>query len=305
MDLNLSLAGLEIKNPVFTASGTFGYGLEFAPYGDLSSLGGIVVKGLSLNPRAGNPPPRMLETSCGFLNSIGLQNIGAEQFVTQKLPHLPWQKTAIVTNLYAQSIDEFAELAAYLAEQQGIAALEINVSCPNVQSGGQQFGQDPRAAAAVCAAVKARAEHKPVIVKLSPNVGDIAEVALAVQDSGADCLSLINTLQGMAVDIHSRKPRLHTVYGGLSGPAIKPLALRMVHQVCSRVHIPVIGLGGIASAEDVLEFILVGATAVQVGSANFIRPDLSFNLVRDLQDLCRALQLQSWSDLRGQLLTQA
>ncbi len=301
MDLSLNIGNLGLKNPVITASGTFGYGLEFATYGDLRSLGAIVVKGLSLRPRKGNPPPRMLETSCGFLNSIGLQNIGARQFVEQKLPLLPWQETSILANLYAQSREEFADLAQYLAQQPGIAALEVNVSCPNVKSGGLQFGQDPGAAAGVCESVKSKAGDKPVIVKLSPNVGDIVEIALAVQEAGADCISLINTLQGMAVDIYTRKPKLQNLYGGLSGPAIKPVALRMVHQVCCRVQIPVIGLGGVTNAEDILEFILVGASAVQVGSANFIRPDQSFRLVNELQELCTALGLQSWQDIQGRL----
>ncbi|MGM0425344.1 MAG: dihydroorotate dehydrogenase [Thermodesulfobacteriota bacterium] len=303
MQLALSICGLELKNPVLTASGTFGYGLEFSAYGDLSSLGGIVVKGLSLQPRQGNSQPRMLETSCGFLNSIGLQNIGATNFVEQKLPFLPWEETAIIANLYAQSREEFAELALYLSQQTGIAALEVNISCPNVQSGGLQFGQDPEAAALACKAVKSQAGEKPVIVKLSPNVGDITEIALAVQEAGADCISLINTLQGMAVDIRTRKPQLQSTYGGLSGPAIKPVALRMAHQVCSRVDIPVIGLGGISSAEDILEFILVGAHAVQVGSANFIRPDMSFRLTQELQKLCQELGISSWEEIRGQLKT--
>ncbi|MFP4391949.1 MAG: dihydroorotate dehydrogenase [Desulfohalobiaceae bacterium] len=301
MNLSIPLCGLELKNPIITASGTFGYGLEFANYGDLSSLGGIVVKGLSLQPRQGNAQPRMLETSCGFLNSIGLQNIGVQDFVQEKLPLLPWQKTAIIANLYAQSRDEFAELAQYLCQQPGIAALEVNISCPNVKSGGLQFGQDPDAAYQACAAVKSQAGDKPVIIKLTPNVGEITAIAQAVQEAGADCISLINTLQGMAVDIRTRKPKLKTLYGGLSGPAIKPVALRMVHQVCSKVSIPVIGVGGISSAEDILEFMLVGAQAVQVGSANFIRPDMSFRLVQELQNLCQELGLSSWEEIRGRL----
>lgn len=303
MQLALSLCGLELKNPVLTASGTFGYGLEFSSYGDLGSLGGIVVKGLSLEPRQGNPQPRMLETACGFLNSIGLQNIGARNFVEHKLPLLPWQDTAIIANLYAQTSEEFSDLAQYLSQQPGISALEVNISCPNVSSGGLQFGQDPEAAALACAAVKSQAQEKPVLVKLSPNVGDISEIALAVQEAGADCISLINTLQGMAVDVHTRKPRLQSMYGGLSGPAIKPVALRMVHQVCSKVKTPVIGLGGISSAEDILEFILVGAHAVQVGSANFIRPDMSFRLIQKLQELCQELGISSWEEIRGRLKT--
>ena len=300
-DLSCQLAGLELSNPVLTASGTFGYGLEFTPYGDLAKLGGLVVKGLSLHPREGNPPPRIVETSCGLLNAIGLQNIGAESFVREKLPHLPWGETRIIANLYAHSIEEFAQLAGLLAREEGIAALEVNVSCPNVAQGGLAFGQDPVQAASVCRAVKEASRSKPVMVKLTPNVTDVRAVAAAVQDAGADAVSLINTLSGMAVDIHTRRPRLANIQGGLSGPAIKPVALHQVYQVCQEVSIPVIGLGGIASAADILEFILVGAQAVQVGSANFLRPDMSFQLVDELQALTEELGISSWEEWRGSL----
>lgn len=301
MDVSLTLAGLRLKNPILTASGTFGYGLEFMPYGDLSALGGIVVKGLSWEPREGNPMPRIAETPCGMLNAIGLQNIGAREFVLKKLPHLPWADVPVIANLYACDAQEFARLAEYLADQQKIAALEVNISCPNVRAGGALFGQDPLQAAQVTTAVKAKAGGKPVIVKLSPNVTDITAIARAVADAGADALALINTLTGMAVDIRTRKSRLANVVGGLSGPAIKPVALRCVYQVCQAVDLPVIGIGGIASAEDALEFILAGAHAVQVGTANFLRPDMSFRIVAKLPALLDELGVSSWDEYRGSL----
>jgi dihydroorotate dehydrogenase (NAD+) catalytic subunit len=300
-ELGVDLAGLSLKNPVITASGTFGYGLEFSRYGDLKALGGICVKGLSLKPRQGNPMPRVAETPCGMLNAIGLQNCGVETFVRDKLPFLPWRDTAVIANLYACEAGEFAELAGVLAAEEGIAALEVNISCPNVKAGGILFGQDPAMAAKVTEAVKKRSGAKPVMVKLSPNVTDIAAVARAAQAAGADMLSLVNTLSGMSVDVFSRRPRLANVIGGLSGPAIKPVALRCVWQVCRAVGIPVIGMGGIASAEDALEFILVGAHAVQVGTANFLRPDFAFNLVEELPPLLERLGVSSWEEFRGTL----
>ena len=236
-----------------------------------------------------------------MLNAIGLQNIGAREFVQKKLPHLPWADVPVIANLYACDAQEFARLAEYLADQQGIAALEVNISCPNVRAGGSLFGQDPLQAAQVTAAVKAKAGGKPVIVKLSPNVTDIAAIARAVADAGADALALINTLTGMAVDIRTRTSRLANVVGGLSGPAIKPVALRCVHQVCQAVDLPVIGIGGIASAEDALEFILVGASAVQVGTANFLRPDMSFRIAAQLPALLHELGVSSWEEFRGSL----
>ncbi|MFW6055340.1 MAG: dihydroorotate dehydrogenase [Thermodesulfobacteriota bacterium] len=301
MDMGVKVGGLEFKNPVLTASGTFGYGLEFMPYGDLSRLGGIVVKGLSLKPRQGNPGPRIVETSCGLLNAIGLENIGVEAFIRDKLPLLPWDRTAVIVNLYARESEEFGELAAVLADQEGVAGLEVNVSCPNVRAGGVQFGQDPALLGEVTRKVKDRAGAKPVMVKLSPNVTDITVLAKAAEENGADLLSLINTLSGMAVDIRTRRPCLANISGGLSGPAIKPVALKMVHAVCRAVKIPVIGLGGITTAEDILEYILVGARAVQVGSGNFQRPDKSFQLVRDLEALAGELGIASWEDFRGSL----
>ena len=301
MDLRVELAGLELKNPVMTASGTFGYGLEFAPYGDLRELGAVVVKGLSLKPREGNPMPRVAETPSGMLNAIGLQNCGVERFLKSYLPSLPWRETPIVANLYACDAGEFADLAGVLSQAEGVAALEVNISCPNVKEGGVLFGQDPAQAARVTEAVKRRAGGKPVMVKLSPNVADIVAIAKAVEDAGADVISLINTLTGMAVDVKTRRPRLANVVGGLSGPAIKPVALRCVWQVSRAVKVPVVGMGGIASALDVLEFILVGASAVQVGTANFLRPDFSFRLAGELAGAARAMGVTSLEELRGSL----
>ena len=301
VDTGVRLSGLALKNPILTASGTFGYGLEFAPYGDLRTLGGIAVKGLSLAARAGNPMPRIAETPCGMLNAIGLQNCGVETFLRDKLPRLPWRETAIVANLYACDADEFAELAGVLSGAAGIAALEVNISCPNVKAGGIAFGQDPSMAGRLTEAVKKRAGDKPVWVKLSPNVTDIVAVARAAVLGGADALTCINTLTGMSVDIRTRKPRLANVIGGLSGPAVKPVALRCVWQVCRAVSVPVIGVGGICSAEDVLEFILCGAHAVQIGTANFLRPDMAFRLAADLPGLMAELGIASLDAYRGTL----
>ncbi len=301
MDMQVAFAGLDLKNPIMTASGTFGYGTEFMPYGKLEDLGAIVVKGISLAPRKGNPQPRITETACGMLNAIGLQNIGVEAFLRDKLPQLPWRTTPVIVNLYAQAVEEFAELTDRLATAKGVAGLEVNISCPNVREGGVQFGQDPVLAARVTEAVKKRAGALPVMVKLSPNVTDVTVMARAVADGGADCISCINTLTGMAVDIHSRRPCLANVVGGLSGPAIKPVALRMVHQVVRAVDVPVVGLGGISSAEDVLEFLLVGAHAVQLGTANFVRPDTAFKLVDEVRQLAEEMGISAWEDFRGTL----
>lgn len=300
MDQTVKLGPLTLGNPIITASGTFGYGLEFMRYGDLSALGGICLKGISLAPRTGNPMPRIAETPCGMLNAIGLQNVGVESFLRDKLPYIP-TGTTLIANLYAQTADDFGELAGIFSDQDKIAALEVNISCPNVREGGVQFGQDPHMAAQVVSAVKKRAGAKPVIVKLSPNVTDVTVIARAAEQAGADMLSLINTLSGMAVDIRSRKSRLANVVGGLSGPAIKPVALRMVHQVVKAVSVPVIGMGGITCAEDVLEFILVGAHAVQVGTYNFMRPDNAFRLVEEVRALAESLGIGSWDEYRGTL----
>lgn len=304
MNLSVTLPGvrpLALNNPVLTASGTFGYGAEFASYGDLASLGGIIVKGLSLKPRQGNSLPRIAETPAGMLNAVGLQNDGVESFLKDKLPRLPWRDVPIIANLYATAPEEFAELAGMLGSEEGVAALEVNISCPNVKHGGVLFGQDPVLAAQVTESVRIAARNKPIIVKLSPNVTDITTVARAVEDAGADSISCINTLSGMSVDVRTRRPRLANILGGLSGPAIKPVALRCVWQVARAVHIPVIGLGGITCAEDALEFILVGAHAVQVGTANFFRPDFAFQLVKELPKVCERFGVSSLDELRGTL----
>lgn len=301
VNTEVELGPLKLKNPILTASGTFGYGLEFSQFGDLASLGGIIVKGLSLKPRQGNPMPRIVETPCGMLNAIGLQNIGIDAFLKDKLPLLPFKDTAVIVNLYAHSVQEFGELAEILSQETRVAALEVNISCPNVKQGGVQFGQEPKMAFKVVEEVRKKAGPKPVIVKLSPNVTDIKEIARAVIDAGSDIVSLINTLSGMAVDIYTKKPKLKNIFGGLSGPAIKPVALKMVYEVASKFDIPVIGVGGISKVEDVLEFLLVGALAVQIGSANFMRPSLSFELVEELPHLMNKLGIVSLKEWVGSL----
>ncbi len=280
-DLRVSLGDLDLANPVMTASGTFGYGSELANLTDLDQLGALVVKGISLKPRPGNPPPRIIETACGMLNAIGLENVGLERFLREKMPFLRTCKSKVIVNILGDTIEEYAELACHLSSEAGIHGLEVNISCPNVKKGGVAFGTVPDMAAAVTRAVK-KASTLPIIVKLSPNVTDIVTMARAVEVAGADAISLINTLIGMAIDVQSRKPRLANIIGGLSGPAIKPIALRMVWQVASAVSIPVIGIGGITTAEDAIEFLLAGATAIQVGTANFFRPNAGGEILAGL-----------------------
>lgn len=301
MDVSVDFAGLKLKNPILTASGTFGFGLEFKRFGDLESLGGIVVKGLSLKPREGNPMPRIAETPCGMLNAIGIQNPGVEEFINKKLPKLPWKTLPVLANLYATDAEEFGELAGVLAGEEGVAALEVNVSCPNVKEGGIAFGQDPKQITKVAEAVKKNSGNKPVIIKLSPNVTDITVCAKAAEDGGADALSLINTLSGMAVDIERRTPRLANVIGGLSGPAVKPVALRCVYQAVNAVKIPVMGLGGITTAEDAAEFLLVGATAVQIGTGNFLSPDTAFKVAEELPKVLERVKAESIDEFIGSL----
>ena len=285
-DLRVSLGPLALNNPVMTASGTFGYGAEFSSLVDLHRLGAVVVKGISLVPRPGNPPPRIVETSCGMLNAIGLENVGLERFLSDKMPWLRTLRTRVIVNILGDSVEEYAELARALAAAPGIDGLEVNISCPNVKKGGVAFGTVPEMAAAVTRAVR-EASTLPLIVKLSPNVTDIVAMARAVADSGADAISLINTLIGMAIDARTRRPRLANVIGGLSGPAVKPVALRMVWQVASAVAIPVVGIGGIGTAEDAIEFLLAGATAVQVGTANFYNPAATMDILTGLEDYLR------------------
>lgn len=281
-DMTVNLAGIALRNPVMTASGTFGYGEEFAEYVDLETIGAFVTKGLSLKPRAGNPTPRIVETPGGMLNAIGLQNVGIEAFIQKKVPFLRSVNTPAIANFFGNTIDEYAELAGRLDEIPEVAGLEINISCPNVKQGGIVFGTDPECAANVVKACRA-VTKKTLIVKLSPNVTDIVTMAKACEDAGADSLSLINTLTGMAIDLNRRRPVLANITGGFSGPAIKPVALRMVWQVAKAVKVPIIGIGGIMNATDALEFMLAGATAVQVGTASFINPGAAQQIAAEME----------------------
>jgi dihydroorotate dehydrogenase (NAD+) catalytic subunit len=284
--LEVEIAGIRLKNPVIPASGTFGYGVEFTPFFDLSRLGGFCTKGLSPKPLKGNPPPRIVETAAGMLNAIGLQNVGVRAFVAEKLPALRAFDTQVIANVFGYSIDEYLEVISVLNDAEGVAAYELNISCPNVKRGGTQFGNDPAMAAEVTAAAK-RVAARPVIVKLSPNAPSVVEVARAVEAAGADALSLINTIVGMSVDVYTRRPRLAFATGGLSGPAVKPIAVRMVYEVSQAVQIPRIGIGGVATAMDALEFIIAGATAVQVGTANYADPCASVKVADGLGAYCR------------------
>ena len=298
----VEIAGLKLKNPVMTASGTFGYGQEYADYVDLNRLGGIVVKGLSLQPRLGNQPPRIMETSGGMLNAVGLQNVGVDVFIKEKLPFLGQYDVAVIANIYGESYLEYAQVAGKLSKAPGVHALEVNVSCPNVKKGGLSFGSDPKAAAEVTRHVKAETDL-PVIVKLTPNVTDIAAIAQAVEEAGADAVSLINTLTGMSIDLKTRTPHLKNITGGLSGPAIKPVALRMVWQVAQKVAIPIIGIGGIMTAEDALEFMVAGAGAVQIGTANFINPCATIEIIDGIRHYLQDQKIKSIKDIVGTLST--
>jgi dihydroorotate dehydrogenase (NAD+) catalytic subunit len=301
-DLSVEIAGIRLKNPVIAASGTFGYGEEFSSLFDVNALGGIVVKGISLRPRAGNPPPRIVETPCGMLNAIGLANIGVETFLREKLPYLARLSTAVIVNIYGHSLSEYAELAGVFKGVSGIAALEVNISCPNVECGGMAFGTDPEMSARVTDAV-VNGSEKPVIVKLSPNVTDIRSIALAVERAGAHALSLINTLTGMAVDIKRRVPVLGNVTGGLSGPAIKPVALYMVYRTAGAVRIPVIGMGGIMNFSDALEFMIAGARAVQIGTGSFVNPRATLDTVEGLRRYCLENGIERISEIVGTIRT--
>jgi dihydroorotate dehydrogenase (NAD+) catalytic subunit len=299
--LAIEIAGIRFNNPVLTASGTCGYGLDMAELIDLNRLGGICTKGLSARPMRGNAPWRIVETHGGMLNAIGLQNIGARAFIEEKLPLLRRYDTRIIPNVFGYTIEEYLEAIEILEQGEGIHGYEMNISCPNVKAGGESFANDPEQAAAVTAAVK-RAASRPVIVKLSPNVTDIAAIARAVEDAGADGLSVINTAVGMAIDIHTRRPRLANVTGGLSGPAIKPIAVRCVFQAARAVRLPIIGIGGIASAEDALEFLIAGASAVQVGTASFYDPSAAMKIVEGLDAYCQHHQLENIRALVGSVL---
>ncbi len=294
-DLSTNIGPLRLKNPVLLASGTCGYGEELKDLLDLNQLGGIIVKGISIRPRPGNPPPRLAETPCGLLNSIGLENIGIERFIREKLPWLQGLKTSVIVNIFGESTGEYAEMARRLDGVTGIQAIEVNISCPNVD-GGIVSGTDPEAAAGVTRAVK-RSTDLPVIVKLSPNVTDITKVAQEVASAGADAISLINTVLGMAIDVRSRRPCLARIFGGLSGPAIKPIALRMVWQVVRSVDIPVIGIGGISTYEDALEFLMAGAKAIEVGTATLVQPSSAENILAGIRTYMESNGLHRIGDL--------
>ncbi len=301
-DMRVDIGGVVLKNPVMTASGTFGYGLEFSGLVDLNRLGAIVVKGLSLKPSKGNPPPRIVETPCGMLNAIGLENVGLESFVKDKLPYLQDYHTPIFVNIYGKTIEEYAKLAEALNDVEQVAGIEVNISCPNVKSGGMAFGAYPESAAEVVGAVRKKTS-KLLMVKLSPNVTDIVQIAKSVENEGADAVSLINTITGMVIDIETRRPKLANITGGLSGPAIKPVALRMVWQAARVVKIPVIGIGGIMTPQDALEFLIAGAVAVQVGTANFIDPGTTIKIIDGIEAFLMERKIKGIADITGSLVT--
>lgn len=300
VDLSVKIGNLGLKNPVMTASGTFGYGLEFADFIDLSRLGGIIVKGTTLNHREGNPYPRMAETPSGMLNAVGLQNKGVEYFAEHIYPQIKDIDTNMIVNVSGACVEDYVATAERIASLDKIPAIELNISCPNVKQGGMAFGTSCEGAASVVSAVR-KVYPKTLIVKLSPNVTDIASIAKAVEAAGADSVSLINTLMGMSIDAERRRPRLSTITGGLSGACVKPVALRMVWQVANAVKIPVIGLGGISSATDAVEFLLAGATAIQIGTANFIDPAITVKVVEGIEEYLKRHNFNSVQDIIGAL----
>lgn len=300
MNLSVSIGKIKLKNPVMTASGTFGYGEEYSEFIDLNRLGAIVVKGLSLAPKEGNPPPRIVETPAGMLNAIGLQNIGIERFIKEKIPFLRQFDTPVIVNFFGDTIREYAEAAERLSSAEGIHGLEMNISCPNKEAGWSIFGTDPKVTFEVVSAVR-KSTDTTLIVKLSPNVTDIGLMARAAEDAGADAVSLINTVAGMAVDIKSRRPKLANITGGLSGPAIKPIALRMVWEVYKSVRLPIIGMGGIMNYGDAIEFMLAGATAVAAGTANFIKPSATIDIIDGIEEFMREEGITDVRKLTGGL----
>ena len=300
VQLNTKIGSLELKNPVMTASGTFGYGTEYADFMDINRLGAIIVKGTTLNPRQGNPYPRMAETPSGMLNAVGLQNKGVDYFVDHIYPEVRKFQTNVIVNVSGSCIEDYVQCASIINTLDDIPAIELNISCPNVKQGGMAFGVKPESAAQVVSAVR-KAYDKTLIVKLSPNVTDITEIARAVEGAGADSVSLINTMLGMAIDAEKRKPILSTITGGMSGPAVKPVALRMVWQTAKAVKIPVIGLGGICSATDAIEFLLAGASAIQIGTANFIDPSVSVKVIDGIADYLERHNFNSVQDIIGAL----
>lgn len=298
INLSVNLGGIKMKNPVAVASGTFGYGFEYADFIDSSSIGAVIVKGTTLESRPGNVPPRIVETPAGMLNAIGLENPGVDVFLHEYLPVLRKQNVTVIANIAGNSVEDYAQMAARLEGHEGIAGIELNISCPNVKEGGLQFGTDPYMVKTVVAAVKAESSL-PVMPKLSPNVTDIVAIAQAAQEGGADCLSMINTLMGMAIDIRTRRPVLGNVFGGLSGPAIKPVALRMIYQVYREVDLPILGGGGIMNTNDALEFIMAGASAVSVGTGVFVKPRLAAEIAAGLEAYLRQNDLDTILELVG------
>ncbi len=299
-NLAVSIGKVKLKNPLMAASGTFGYGEEYSSWLDLNRLGAIVVKGLSIKPQRGNPPPRIVETPAGMLNAIGLENIGVAKFIKSKLPFLRNYNTPVIANIFGKTIDEYVSVAEALNNTSGVAALEVNISCPNVKQGGISFGTDPKSTYSVVSAVR-KACRLPLWVKLSPNVGSIAAIAKSAADAGADAISLVNTFLGMAVDIHSRRPKLHNITGGLSGPAIRPIALRLVWEVAKNINLPVIGMGGIMRSEDALEFIIAGAAAVSIGTANFVNPTASLDIIAGIEKYLIDKEIADINQLVGSL----
>lgn len=301
VDLRVNIGGLELKNPVMTASGTFGFGEEFADFIDLDQLGGIVVKGTTLHKREGNPYPRMAETPAGMLNAVGLQNKGVHYFKNTIYPRIKDIQSPLIVNVSGSAVEDYVETAEIINELDKIPAIELNISCPNVKEGGMAFGVNAASAAKVIEAVR-KVYHKTLIVKLSPNVTDITEIARVAEANGADSVSLINTLLGMAIDAEKRKPILSTITGGLSGPAVKPIALRMVWQVSNAVNIPVIGMGGIMNATDAIEFFLAGATAIEIGTANFVEPTATLDILKGIEGYLVKHKYESIHDIIGQLI---
>jgi dihydroorotate dehydrogenase (NAD+) catalytic subunit len=300
MDLSVSIGRLTLPNPVIAASGCFGYGLEYSDIVDLSILGGVAVKGLFLAEREGHAPPRIVETPAGMLNAIGLQGIGVHRFVREKLPELRERRAIVFVNICGTTIEEYCEIARILSDHDGVAAIELNISCPNIKQGGITFGCSLTGTHDVVSAVR-KVTTLPVIPKLTPNVTDVASFARAAEEAGADAVSLVNTFLAMAIDVHTRRPRLTNIVGGLSGPAIRPIAVRMVYECRQAVRIPIIGMGGIATAEDVLEFMIAGATAVQIGTANFVDPFLWVRVLKDLREYMGRHGLARLADLTGSI----
>jgi len=299
VDLSVNVGALRLSNPVLAASGTFGYGVEFAHLVDLNRLGGFVVKGLSLEPIVGAAAPRLCETASGMMNAVGLQNVGVRAFVAEKLPALRQYRTAVIANVFGYSVDDYVGVIRVLEDAEGLAGYELNISCPNTSHGGLQFGSDPQMVSEVVSAARRAAARRPLWVKLSPNVTDIGVIARAAEEAGADALTVANTYQAMSIDVRSRKSRLGRITGGLSGPAIKPITLRLVYEAKRAVKIPIVGLGGIETAEDVLEYVIAGATALEIGTANFSQPAASVIILDQLERCCREINCSNINSLIG------